>query len=47
MSVLRASVCFAGIIACLMFSGLGLYSVSANGQPETVINGYAVVAAYK
>jgi hypothetical protein len=47
MSVLRASLCFAGIVACLMFSGLGLYSVSANGHAETVINGYAVVAVNK
>jgi hypothetical protein len=45
MSVLRASLCFAGIVACLLFSGLGLYSVSANGQPEAVINGYAVITA--
>ena len=45
MSVLRASVFFAGIIACLMFSGIGLYSVSANGQSETVVNGYAVITA--
>ena len=47
MSVLRASVFFAGIVACLMFSGLGLYSVNASGQTETVINGYAVVATNK
>jgi hypothetical protein len=45
MSVLRASVCFAGIIMCLMFSGLGLYSVNASGQPEMVVNGYAVITA--
>ena len=45
MSVLRASMFFAGIVACLMFSGLGLYSVSANGQAETVVNGYAVITA--
>ena len=45
MSVLRASVFFAGIVACLMFSGIGLYSVNASGQPETVVNGYAVVTA--
>jgi hypothetical protein len=45
MSVLRASVFFAGIVACLLFSGLGLYSVNASGQTETVVNGYAVVTA--
>ena len=45
MSVLRASVFFAGIVACLMFSGLGLYSVNASGQTETVVNGYAVIPA--
>jgi hypothetical protein len=43
MSVLRASVFFAGIVGCLLFSGLGLYSVNANGQPEVVVNGYAVI----
>ena len=45
MSLLRAVACFTGIIACLMFSGLGLYSVSASGQPEMVVNGYAVITA--
>jgi hypothetical protein len=30
-----------------MFSGLGLYSVNASGQTETVVNGYAVIAANK
>jgi hypothetical protein len=43
MSVLRASVFFAGVVACLMFSSLGLYSVNAGGQTEAVVNGYAVI----
>jgi hypothetical protein len=47
MSVLRASVFFAGIVACLMFSGLGLYSVNATGQAEAVVDGYAVIVADK
>jgi hypothetical protein len=45
MSLVRASAFFAGIVVCLLFSGIGLYSVNANGQPETVINGYAVMNA--
>jgi hypothetical protein len=45
MSVLRATLYFTGIIACLMFSSLGLYSVNASGQTETVIDGYAVMKA--
>jgi hypothetical protein len=45
MSVLRATVSFVALVGCLLFSGLGLYSVNANGQPETVVNGYAVIQA--
>lgn len=43
MSVLRAVVGFTGIVTCVLFSGLGLYSVNASGHVETVVNGYAVI----
>jgi hypothetical protein len=43
MSFVRASVYFAGIVGCLLFSGLGLYSVNANGRTEAVVNGYPVI----
>jgi hypothetical protein len=43
MRLLRAAFYFSGIVGCLMFSGLGLYSVNANGQVETVIDGYPVI----
>jgi hypothetical protein len=44
MRVLRATLYFTGIVGCLLFSGLGLYTVNANGNVEAVVDGYPVIA---
>jgi hypothetical protein len=45
MSWLRSAFVLAGFVVAIMFSGVGLYSVNANGNVEQVVDGYAVISA--
>ncbi|NJR13289.1 MAG: hypothetical protein HC779_02105 [Phyllobacteriaceae bacterium] len=47
MNWLRSAMVLAGLVVAIMFSGVGLYSVNADGNVETVVDGYAVIAPAK
>jgi hypothetical protein len=47
MTWLRSALVLTALVASLMFSGIGLYSVNADGNVEQVVDGYAVVAPVK
>jgi hypothetical protein len=47
MNWLRSAMVLAGLVVAIMFSGVGLYSVNADGNVEKVVDGYAVVAPLK
>jgi hypothetical protein len=47
MNWLRSALVLTALVASLMFSGIGLYSVNADGNVEQVVDGYAVVAPVK
>ena len=42
MTPFRAAFTLSGLLACLVISGLSLYSVNAGGAAERVVDGYAV-----
>jgi hypothetical protein len=47
MNWLRSALVLTALVASLMFSGIGLYSVNADGNVEQVVDGYAVVSPVK
>jgi hypothetical protein len=44
MNWVRSAIVLGGLVVAIMFSGVGLYSVNADGRVEQVVDGYAVVA---
>ena len=45
MPVWRLTAVLAGLLFCVMFTGIGLYAVNADGSVEPVVGGYGVIDA--